>query len=257
MMWPLMVLLKSYMLPSLFFFPLIFWLENVKRLIFKFTISFIWLLKISTEYFISFIAFLSSNLMFLMVSIAVIFPFLFLCVIFLLHLVIYVVFWGVSVNLFKSLFWILYYTMHTCIHTKSLQSCLTVIPWAVACQAPLSTAFCRQEYWCWVAMPFSRGSSQSRHQTCVSYVSCIGRWVLYHWRHVGSPIQLIILHILGFVELHSFPLTVSCVPDYLWFLNPCPGICIFEEEGSSSRVYTFTLAEKAFTSRPSLGFSGC
>ena len=27
----------------------------------------------------------------------------------------------------------------------------------------------------WVAMPSSRGSSHPRDQTCVSYVSCIGR----------------------------------------------------------------------------------
>ena len=46
-----------------------------------------------------------------------------------------------------------------------------------------------REAWCaavpgrileWVAIPFSRGSSQHRNQTHVSYVSCIGRWVLYH-----------------------------------------------------------------------------
>ena len=32
----------------------------------------------------------------------------------------------------------------------------------------------------WVAMPFSRGSSQSRDQTHISCVSCTGRQVLYH-----------------------------------------------------------------------------
>ena len=32
----------------------------------------------------------------------------------------------------------------------------------------------------WVAMPFFRGSSQPRDQTHVSYISCIGRRVLYH-----------------------------------------------------------------------------
>ena len=32
----------------------------------------------------------------------------------------------------------------------------------------------------WVAMPSSRGSSQSSDQTHVSNVSCIGRRVLYH-----------------------------------------------------------------------------
>ena len=32
----------------------------------------------------------------------------------------------------------------------------------------------------WVAIPFSKGSSQPRDQTCVFCTSCIGRKVLYH-----------------------------------------------------------------------------
>ena len=32
----------------------------------------------------------------------------------------------------------------------------------------------------WAATPFSRGSSQPRDQTHVSYVSCISKWVFYH-----------------------------------------------------------------------------
>ena len=39
----------------------------------------------------------------------------------------------------------------------------------------------------WVAIFFSRGSSWPRNQTHVSWVSCIGRWILYHWHHLGSP----------------------------------------------------------------------
>ena len=38
----------------------------------------------------------------------------------------------------------------------------------------------------WLAMLSSRGSSQPREQTHVSYVSCIGRWVIYHWRYLGD-----------------------------------------------------------------------
>ena len=45
-------------------------------------------------------------------------------------------------------------------------------------------------------MPLSWGSSQSRDQTQVSYVSCIWRWVLYHQRHLGSPL-------LGIANLNS------------------------------------------------------
>ena len=38
----------------------------------------------------------------------------------------------------------------------------------------------------WVAMPSSRGSSQPGNLTRISYVSCIGRPVLYHQHHLGS-----------------------------------------------------------------------
>ena len=33
----------------------------------------------------------------------------------------------------------------------------------------------------WVAIFFFRGSSQSRDLTTVSCISCIGRWILYHF----------------------------------------------------------------------------
>ena len=39
----------------------------------------------------------------------------------------------------------------------------------------------------WVAMPSSRASSQPRDQTRVSCISCIGRPILYHQCHLGSP----------------------------------------------------------------------
>ena len=45
-----------------------------------------------------------------------------------------------------------------------------------------------------VAMPFSRVSSWPREQTQVSYVSCIGQWVLNHQHHLGSP------HVLWFPQ---------------------------------------------------------
>ena len=38
--------------------------------------------------------------------------------------------------------------MNLCMHTKSLQSCLSLVTLGtVACQAPLSMGFSRQEYW--------------------------------------------------------------------------------------------------------------
>ena len=38
----------------------------------------------------------------------------------------------------------------------------------------------------WVAMPFSRGSSQATIEP-TSHVSCIGTWILYHECQLGSP----------------------------------------------------------------------
>ena len=38
----------------------------------------------------------------------------------------------------------------------------------------------------WVAISFFRGSSHPRDGTCIS---CIGRWILYHWCHLGSDIH--------------------------------------------------------------------
>ena len=42
-------------------------------------------------------------------------------------------------------------------------------------------------------MPSSRGSSSPRDQTCVSYVSCTGRQVLYYKGHQGSLLHLALL----------------------------------------------------------------
>ena len=39
----------------------------------------------------------------------------------------------------------------------------------------------------WVAISSSEGSSRPRDQTQVSCIPCIGRWILYHLSHLGSP----------------------------------------------------------------------
>ena len=55
---------------------------------------------------------------------------------------------------------------------------LFAAPWTVTCQAPLSMEFSRQEYWSGLPFP-SPGIVQPRDKTCVSWISCIVRWVLY------------------------------------------------------------------------------
>ena len=45
-----------------------------------------------------------------------------------------------------------------------------------------------------VAVPSSRGSSWPKNQTPISYVSRFGRWVFYHWHHMGSPRKTLNIH---------------------------------------------------------------
>ena len=66
--------------------------------------------------------------------------------------------------------------MHTCVlsHFSHVQICATL--WTVACQAPLSMGFSRQEYWSGLPRPLPGDPSNPG----ISYVSCIGRQGLYH-----------------------------------------------------------------------------
>ena len=42
----------------------------------------------------------------------------------------------------------------------------------------------------WIAISFSRGSSWPRAQTCISWVSCIGRQILYHHQKHSDYCQI-------------------------------------------------------------------
>ena len=66
-------------------------------------------------------------------------------------------------------------------HTKSLQLCPTLCD-TMDYNPPGSSVhgIFQARILEWVAIPFSRGSSLPRDWTRISYVSCIGRWVLYH-----------------------------------------------------------------------------
>ena len=60
-------------------------------------------------------------------------------------------------------------------------------PMDYTCQAPPSIGVSWARRLEWVAISFSRGFSQSRDQTRVSCVFCIGRQVLYH---LGLPLKV-------------------------------------------------------------------
>ena len=87
--------------------------------------------------------------------------------------------------------------------------CVCVLtPWTVAHQAPLSMGFLRQEYWSWLPFP-PLGDLLDPGIKPVSGVSCIGRWILYHWatweaRRQGS------VQSLSHVQLFATPWTAAC-----------------------------------------------
>jgi len=56
----------------------------------------------------------------------------------------------------------------------------------------------------WIAISFSRGSSQPRDQTCISWVSCIGTWILYHCTIWESSPHCLLLSYLSFPSIHLF-----------------------------------------------------
>ena len=65
----------------------------------------------------------------------------------------------------------------------------------------------------WFAMSSSRGFSRLRNWTCVSYISCAGRWVLYHWA-TGKPSTTLAFHIpclsSGMLRGHGSVLEQRC-----------------------------------------------
>ena len=75
-----------------------------------------------------------------------------------------------------------------CVHAKLLQSCPTLCN-AMDYSLPGSSVhgILQARRLEWVALPSSGGSSQPRDRTHVSYVSCIGRLVLYRYHHLGRP----------------------------------------------------------------------
>ena len=69
----------------------------------------------------------------------------------------------------------LVFNFNVCMHTKLLQSCLTLCN-SMDCSPSGSSihGILQARIVEWVAMPSSRGSSQSRDWTHASYVSCVG-----------------------------------------------------------------------------------
>ena len=79
-------------------------------------------------------------------------------------------------------------------HFSHVRLCVTLR--TVARQAPVH-GILQARMLEWVVMTSSRRSSRPWDQTCISYVSCIGRRILYHEHHLGSQSSLVSEFILS------------------------------------------------------------
>ena len=86
----------------------------------------------------------------------------------------------------------------------------------------------------WVAMPFSRGSSWPRDLTHVSYVSCIGRRILYHQHHLGSPLgPMKLSNLLPTAHLHSPKVRLDWLNLVPHFSSSVSVVILFSLHGTS------------------------
>ena len=102
--------------------------------------------------------------------------------------------------------------MQICWAALLLQSCPTLCD-PVGCSPPGSSVhgIFQARVLEWVAMSFSRGSSQPRDQTHIASVSYTDRQILYHKRHLGSPTLGRKLHLISdrfsLFPVHFFPIS--------------------------------------------------
>ena len=76
--------------------------------------------------------------------------------------------------------------MYVCVQWLSRVQ-LSVTPWTVARQVPLSMEIFQARMLEWVPMSSSWGSSRTKDRTLVSCVSCLGRWILYRGATWEAP----------------------------------------------------------------------
>ena len=113
------------------------------------------------------------------------------------------------------------------IHISASVLC-SIVSGSVTPSATPSVRFPRQEHWSELPFPFPGGSYWSRDWT---HISCIGRWILYHWAFPGVCIYINI-HPLGSVSKESPNtelLAKSLISFVLWFSHlwdEKPSICL-------------------------------
>ena len=71
----------------------------------------------------------------------------------------------------------------------------------------------------WVTISFSRGSSKSRDQT---HISCIGKYILYHWATRDPPTYDITVERLPKLRNQHWYITINYILDFIWMSSVSP-----------------------------------
>ena len=107
----------------------------------------------------------------------------------------------------------------------SCVSCFVTL-WAIACQAPLSVGFSRQEYWSGLPCPPPRGSFQPRALTQVSHIA--GRFfIVWATREEGDFVALWLANDESkFLRIISCPLSKDLHDEFLPKFNSRKHFCL-------------------------------
>ena len=144
------------------------------------------------------------------------------------------------------------YSRDMCVHAKSLQLCLNLCD-PVDCSPPGCSVhgILQARVLEWVAISFSRGSSRPRDRTPISYIFCIGRQLLYHWRHLGGPswetlvcnfLSCFAMSLWGFriKIMPPCPLATRSVPFILYFTKVCINFVLLLSMFDQFRLVTWS-----------------
>ena len=101
-----------------------------------------------------------------------------------------------------------------CMCAQSLQSCLTLCDLTVACQAPLSMGFSKQEHLSGLPCPLLQAvfTTLGSNPCLLHLLHC--RWIPYVWSHLGSPIyrwHFLLKYILDNYVQHGTVSLDSCI----------------------------------------------
>ena len=120
-----------------------------------------------------------------------------------------------------------------CMHAKSLQLFLILCnPMDYSLPGSSVHGILQARILEWVAMPSSRGSSWPRDRTCIYYISCIDRCVLYHWHHLRFGIDNFRIQSSPEMQPLESPQLCSFVPNtFSIFIN------IFKQVSKFKNIY--------------------